>query len=59
MDVDQVEETLTNPDTRIIKQITVDDIDATDELFNDLMGTAVGPRKDFIRENSYKATYEV
>ena len=59
MDVDQVEETLINPDTRIIKQITVDDIEATDELFNDLMGTLVAPRKNFIREHSHEATYEV
>ena len=59
MSVEETEETLTNPDNRIIKQITVDDIKATDGLFDDLMGTAVIPRKNFIREHSKEAVYEV
>ena len=52
MSVDETEETLTDPENRIIKQITVEDIDAADELFDDLMGTKVTPRKDFIKEHS-------
>ena len=52
MSVDETEETLTDPENRIIKQITVEDIDAADELFDDLMGTKVVPRKEFIREHS-------
>jgi DNA gyrase/topoisomerase IV subunit B len=52
MSVDETEETLTDPDNRIIKQITVEDIDAADELFDDLMGTKVTPRKEFIKEHS-------
>ena len=35
MDVDETEETLTNPSNRIIKQITVDDV-GTDILFEQL-----------------------
>lgn len=57
MDVEQIEETLTDPNNRIIKQITVEDIDETDELFEDLMGTRIEPRKAFIREHSKEATY--
>jgi DNA gyrase subunit B len=55
MDEEETEETLTDPNQRIIKQITVDDIQATNMLFNDLMGTAIIPRKKFIQEHSKEA----
>jgi len=57
MDVEQIEETLTDPVNRIIKQIMIEDIDETDDLFEDLMGTKIEPRKAFIREHSKEATY--
>lgn len=57
MSVDETEETLTDPNNRIIKQITVEDAVAADKLFNDLMGTAIVARKDFIKEHSKEATY--
>ena len=57
MSVDETEETLTDPNNRIIKQITVEDVAAADKLFNDLMGTAIVARKDFIKEHSKEATY--
>ena len=57
MDVEQIEETLTDPNNRIIKQITIEDIDETDMLFEDLMGNKIEPRKAFIREHSKEATY--
>ena len=57
MDVEETEETLTNPDNRIIKQITIDDSEETDKLFDDLMGTAIVPRKNFIKIHSKEATY--
>ena len=59
MDVDETEETLTDPDKRIIKQITVEDVSAADKLFDDLMGTAIIPRKKFIQEHSAEATINV
>ena len=59
MDVEETEETLTNPEQRIIKQITVEDSMATAKLFDDLMGTQVTPRKKFIQEHSHEATIEV
>ena len=55
MDVEETEETLTDPNQRIIKQITVDDITQTDRLFEDLMGTAITPRKNYIKEHSKEA----
>jgi len=57
MSVDETEETLTDPNNRIIKQITVSDIEAADLLFNDLMGTAITARKTFIKTHSSEATY--
>lgn len=57
MSVDETEETLTDPNNRIIKQITVKDAEAADLLFNDLMGTAITKRKTFIKEHSKEATY--
>ena len=59
MDVDETEETLTDPAQRIIKQITVDDIAAVDQLFDDLMGTAIIPRKKFIQEHSAEAIGQI
>ena len=59
MDVEETEETLTNPEQRIIKQITIEDSMAAAKLFDDLMGTQVTPRKKFIQEHSHEATIEV
>lgn len=50
---------LVDEDKRIIKQITVEDVEKADKLFDDLMGTAVIPRKEFIKEHSAEATYAV
>ena len=55
MDVDETEETLTDPNNRIIKQITVKDAAAADKLFEDLMGTAIVPRKNYIKAHSKEA----
>ena len=59
MDVEETEETLTNPENRIIKQITVEDIDAANILFEQLMGTGVTARKQFIKNHSKEATYAI
>lgn len=57
MDVEETEETLTSPEGRIIRQVTVQDVEAADKLFDDLMGTAITPRKLYIKEHSKEATY--
>ena len=57
MSVEETEETLTSPEDRIIKQVTVEDVAATNKLFDNLMGTAVVPRKMYIKEHSKEATY--
>ena len=57
MSVEETEETLVDPNNRIIKQITVDDIEETSKLFEDLMGAKVLPRKEYIKKHSNEATY--
>ena len=57
MSVEETEETLTDPEGRIIKQITVEDAKAADRLFEDLMGSGVNARKAYIKEHSKEATY--
>lgn len=59
MDVEETEETLTDPENRIIKQITVEDIKKADQLFEDLMGAGITPRKKYIQEHSAEATGNV
>lgn len=57
MSVDETEETLTDPENRIIKQITVEDVQATNLLFEQLMGTGIVARKEYIKQHSQEAVY--
>lgn len=57
MSVEETEQTLTDPNERIIKQITVEDAKAADLLFDQLMGTGVTARKEYIKAHSEEATY--
>ena len=59
MDVDETEETLIDPEGRIIKQITVEDAKKADKLFEDLMGDGVTARKLYIKEHSKEAQYVI
>lgn len=55
MSAEETEETLTDPNNRIIKQINVEDVRAADVLFEQLMGQGVVARKQYIKDNSEKA----
>lgn len=55
MSEEETEETLTDPANRIIKQVTVKDVTAANKLFDDLMGTAIIPRKNYIKAHSKEA----
>lgn len=55
MSPEETEETLVNPETRIIEQITVEDMGAADKLFDTLMGSSADKRKKYIEENSERA----
>ena len=59
MSVEETEETLINPESRIIKQITVEDAAAAGKLFEDLMGNQIVARKNYIRLHSDEAQYNI
>ena len=59
MDAEELEESLLNPETRTLKQITVEDVTKADVLFDHLMGTSAVPRKKYIEEHSSEAEVEI
>lgn len=59
MSPEETEEALVDPKTRIIEQITIDDIGKADTLFEILMGSSAEKRKKYIEENSEKASVYV
>ena len=54
MDADELRDTTMSRENRILRQITVNDAIAADEIFRTLMGEDVEPRREFIEKN---ATY--
>ena len=59
MDVHEMEETVMNPETRTLKQITMEDAEKVATTFINLMGEAVGPRKAFIEKYAERANIDV
>ena len=57
MSEEETEETLADPEQRLIKQVVVSDIEKANKLFDDLMGTAIIPRKNYIKAHSEEAKY--
>ncbi len=56
---EQLWDTTMNPETRTLKQVTIDDASEADHVFDLLMGESVGPRREFIEKNSYLASLDV
>ena len=54
MDAEELNETTMDINSRVLRQITVEDAIAADDVFSKLMGEEVEPRREFIENN---ATY--
>ncbi|SMQ75411.1 DNA topoisomerase (ATP-hydrolyzing) subunit B [Agreia sp. VKM Ac-1783] len=52
MDYRELWDTTMDPDTRTLRQITLDDAAAADEIFSTLMGEDVESRRNFIQKNA-------
>lgn len=59
MDASQLWETTLNPETRILKQVEIEDSRLASQVTEILMGTEVAPRKAFIYENAHEALLDV
>ena len=59
MDATQLWETTLNPETRILKQVEIEDARMASEVTELLMGTEVPPRKAFIYEHATHAELDI
>jgi len=58
MNAIQLWETTMNPESRILKQITIDNGTEADRVFSMLMGDEVPPRREFIEKNAVYANID-
>ena len=56
MDAEELNETTMDINTRVLRKITVEDLQEADSTFNMLMGEEVAPRREFIENNAQYAT---
>ena len=59
MNADQLWETTMNPETRILKQVTIESAAEADRVFSMLMGDEVAPRREFIESHAKYAKLDV
>jgi DNA gyrase subunit B len=55
MDAEQLWESAMNPETRVLKQITLENAAEADRMFSILMGEDVESRREFIQQNAKEA----
>jgi len=59
MNAEQLWDTTMNPETRILKKVTIGDAELADQTFSDLMGDDVLPRKKFIQKQAQFAEIDI
>jgi len=59
MNSDELWETTMNPETRILKQVSVNDAEDANKVFDMLMGSEVPPRKSFITSHAKMANLDI
>ncbi len=58
MNAHQLWETTMNPDTRILRQVSIENAAEADRIFSMLMGDDVAPRREFIERNAHYANID-
>ncbi len=58
MSEQQLWETTMNPETRLLRQVTIENAAEADRIFSMLMGDEVAPRREFIEENASYANID-
>lgn len=59
MNAEELWETTMNPGNRLLKQVTIEDAQEADKVFDILMGNDVSSRKSFIQSNAKMATIDI
>lgn len=59
MNAEQLWETTMNPETRTLKQVTIESAAEADRVFSMLMGDEVAPRREFIEANARYAKLDI
>lgn len=59
MNAQQLWDTTMNPETRTLKQVTLENAREADEIFSMLMGDEVAPRRQFIEANATYASLDI
>jgi len=59
MNAENLWKTTMNPETRLLKQVTIENAAEADEIFSMLMGDDVEPRRQFIEQNATYANIDV
>jgi DNA gyrase subunit B len=59
MNASQLWETTMNPETRTLKQVTIESAAEADRIFSMLMGDEVAPRREFIESHAKYARLDV
>ena len=59
MNAEQLWDTTLNPATRTLKQVTLEDAESADLVFDELMGSEVEGRKKWIMANAKKAALDI
>ena len=58
MNAQQLWDTTMNPDTRILRQVNIENAAEADRIFSMLMGDDVPPRREFIEKNAHYANID-